>query len=81
MPLWLTAVIALITGLIDKWVARSDSHEHEARDQANQREIGSLKAERDQALEGLEAASHMAEEAAKPLSEDDALARIEKGEG
>jgi hypothetical protein len=46
-----------------------------------QRELGQVTAERDQAIAGRDAAEAMAQEAAKSVSEDDAIARLNRGEG
>lgn len=46
-----------------------------------QRELGRVTAERDQAVAGRAAAERMADSAAAPLTEDDALARLQRGEG
>jgi hypothetical protein len=46
-----------------------------------QRELGQVTAERDQAIAGRRAAEQIAEEAAKPLGEDDVIARLDRGEG
>jgi len=46
-----------------------------------QRELGQVTAERDQAIQGRDAAEAMADEAAKPVDEDDAIGRLGRGEG
>ncbi len=50
------------------------------RDAASQREIGRVTAERGQAVEGLRRQQELSDIAATPVSEDEALRRLERGE-